>query len=358
MRQRISNSDALLALQRGLTGSRVLAGTRYMDDPACLAAYADYYMAVSMAQAIRACAISGLRPSSVLDMGAGPGSVSLALAGLGARSFTLVDSSPGALSMASDALAVMSRESGEPFAVSTVVADLESPLLPLPPGATYDLVAFGHCLNEIGGADTGAGAATLARRLAIVMRSAAFLAPGGSVLIMEPATLQAGRAAIALRDRLVAAGWAVNSPCSIAGPCPALAAGPTTTCHDESSWDVPTVVRSLAQGAGLDRDLIKMTWFVLRPPPAEGGGLVVVPSPGDSYRVVSAPMLNKGGRVRYLLCGPSGRFPFSARKDDENAAHEGFFSLGRYDLVTIAEPEFREGGWGFGPRTRIKRLDR
>ena len=28
------------------------------------------------------------------------------------------------------------------------------------------------------------------------------------------------------------------------------------------------------------------------------------------------------------------------------------------DLVTIAEPEFREGGWGFGPRTRIKRLDR
>ena len=67
-------------------------------------------------------------------------------------------------------------------------------------------------------------------------------------------------------------------------------------------------------------------------------------------------MLNKGGRIRYLLCGPSGRFPFSARKGDENAAREGFFSLGRYDLVSIAEPELREGGWGFGPRTRMKRL--
>jgi SAM-dependent methyltransferase len=174
MKRLITSSDALLALQRGLTGDRNLAGTRYMDDPACLTAYADYYLAVSKAQTLRACSLSGLRPSAVLDMGAGPGSVSLALAGLGARSFTLVDSSSRALSMASEALAEMSREYGEPFAVSTLVADLESVALPLPPGVAYDLVAFGHCLNEIGGADAGpvADAAALARRLGIVRRSA------------------------------------------------------------------------------------------------------------------------------------------------------------------------------------------
>ncbi|PKL08353.1 MAG: hypothetical protein CVV51_09410 [Spirochaetae bacterium HGW-Spirochaetae-7] len=348
MKRLITSSDALLALQRGLTGDRNLAGTRYMDDPACLTAYADYYLAVSKAQTLRACSLSGLRPSAVLDMGAGPGSVSLALAGLGARSFTLVDSSSRALSMASEALAEMSREYGEPFAVSTLVADLESVALPLPPGVAYDLVAFGHCLNEIGGADAGpvADAAALAR----------------SVLVIEPATLRASRVTIALRDTLVAEGWTVSSPCSNAGPCPALASSTTATCHDESGWDVPVAVRRLAERAGLDRDRIKMSWFVLRPPSVDDGVRLEAPPEappvGGSYRVVSDSMLNKGGRVRYLLCGREGRFPFSARRDDEAAARAGFFSLGRYDLVSVLKPELRQGGWGFGPRTSIVRLDR
>ena len=68
-------------------------------------------------------------------------------------------------------------------------------------------------------------------------------------------------------------------------------------------------------------------------------------------------MLNKGGRVRYLICGPGGRFPFSAKKDDGAARRAGFFDLQRYDLVRIAEPEIREGGWGFGPSTRIIKMD-
>lgn len=68
-------------------------------------------------------------------------------------------------------------------------------------------------------------------------------------------------------------------------------------------------------------------------------------------------MLNKGGRVRYLICGPGGRFPFSAKKDDERARLAGFFELGRYALIRIREPERREGGWGFGPCTSIEALD-
>jgi hypothetical protein len=72
------------------------------------------------------------------------------------------------------------------------------------------------------------------------------------------------------------------------------------------------------------------------------------------YRVVSEPMLNKAGRVRYLLCGNRGRFPFSAKRDDPAAAAGGFFGLARYDLIQVEEPESREGGgWGFGPGTRI-----
>jgi hypothetical protein len=67
-------------------------------------------------------------------------------------------------------------------------------------------------------------------------------------------------------------------------------------------------------------------------------------------------MLNKGGRVRYLICGAGGRFPFSARKDDPVAARAGFFSLGRYDLLRIHQPGLREGGWGFGTETMLEHV--
>jgi hypothetical protein len=128
---------------------------------------------------------------------------------------------------------------------------------------------------------------------------------------------------------------------------------------------MPEAVRRLAEAAGLDREKIKMFWLVLQPPGrvlegdrAESGSAAVngdrAASEAQVYRVVSEPMLNKAGRVRYLLCGQRGRFPFSARKDDPVAAAAGFFGLARYDLIRVEEPESREGGgWGFGPATRI-----
>ena len=360
----------LLALQRGLTGDRPLAGAGYMDDPALLAAYDDYYRHVSRAQMLRICGLTGIHPRSVLDMGAGPGSMSLALAERGAWSFALVDASAKALELARASLesslakgTTAADATGKPFSISTTVADLESP--EAVPAGRYDLAVFGHCLNEI-----SAGEDRIARRLAIVQRAATALAAGGAVLVIDPATLAASRDALALRDRLVSAGWRVLAPCTWRGPCPALSAGANHTCHDESAWDVPAGVRRLAESAGLDRDLIKMTWYLIEPPAAMSGSVPALQAdlpqadlPQASavlaamYRVVSSPMLNKGGRVRYLICGPGGRFPFSAKKDDGTARRAGFFDLQRYDLVHIAEPEIREGGWGFGLSTSIVKID-
>jgi len=366
---RRSDPRSLLALQRGLTGDRSLAGSGYMDDPSLLAAYDDYYRHVSRAQMLRICDLTGIRPLSVLDMGAGPGSMSLALAERGARSFALVDASAMALELARSSLSSIvkgaaegttdvANASGKPVSVYTTAADLES--AEAVPAGSFDLVVFGHCLNEIGIGDD-----RIQRRLAIVLRSATALATGGAVLVIDPATLAASRDALALRDALVATGWRVRAPCTWSGPCPALVAGPNHTCHDESAWEVPASVRRLAESAGLDRDLIKMTWYLIEPPPGPREAVptvaVHVPRgkqlPDDAYRVVSSPMLNKGGRVRFLLCGPGGRFPLSAKKDDGAALRAGFFDLRRYDLVRIAEPEMREGGWGYGSLTSIVKVD-
>lgn len=331
---------ALLRLQRGLTGERELAGAAYMEDPELLGAYLLYYWTSSYAQASRAMALSGLKPRRVLDLGSGPGPMAAAALDRGAASAFLIDGSERALALARRLL-------GE--AALTAGADLES----LPPGRLegegFDLVMLGHALNELSGPDA------ISRRAAVVREAAARLAPGGSVLIIEPATMAAAREAMALRDLLVAEGWVVMAPCSRSGPCPALQAGLGQSCHDEAGWEPPDFVLELAARCGLDRGLVKMSWFRLRPPAASLAGEDAIVS-RDAYRVVSEPMLNKAGRVRRLLCGPAGRFPLSAKRGDPAAEAAGFFALGRYELLRIIDPELREGGWGVGPATRLKRL--
>ncbi len=327
-------ASAVLRLQRGLTGERALVGSSYMDDPDALGAYLLYYWPVSYAQATRALNLSGLSAARALDLGSGPGPVAAAIADRLGASSVLVDSSEAALALAARLIP----------GAATLRADLESP--EAVPGTGYGLVSFGHSLNEIAAGRED----RIERRRTVLDRAAAVLVPGGSILVMEPATLAASRDAISLRDSLVADGWRVLAPCPHDRPCPALAAGPTHTCHDESTWDIPQLVSELARRAGLDRRLIKTSWFVLTPPAPSSAKETPL-----RYRVVSEPMLNKAGRIRYLLCGPEGRFPFSARRDDPVASEAGFFSLERYDLIRVSRPEIRENGWGMASGTEIER---
>lgn len=327
----------VLRLQRGLTGSRELAGAGYMDDAGLLGAYLLYYWPVSWAQSARALRLSGmggrLNGARVLDLGSGPGPMAAAALDLGAASATLMDKSRAALDLAGGLLR------GQ--AAGTVQADLDG-AFSIPPGP-YDLIVAGHVLNEI------AGPNALERRLRLLESVLPSLSRDGAVLVMEPATLDASRSLLALRDNLAARGWRVLAPCTHSEPCPALAAGPQHTCHDQAAWSMPTVVAGLARIAGLDRGLVKASWLALAPPGQATG------SRPNAWRVVSEPMLNKAGRVRYLVCGQGRRFPFSAKRGDPAAERAGFFSLSRYDLITVAEPERRESGWGFGPATALRK---
>ncbi len=344
-----------------------------MDDPALLEAYLSYYWPVSYAQASRVMELGGLRLLRVLDLGAGPGPMAAAAFDRGATLLYLVDHSGAALRLAERLLVDPGRYAGQVYApgeeasvpgahihssrtaksadVHCIQADLEAP--ESIPAGQFDLVILGHCLNELGAGEPDQRV-RVERRANLVSRTAAALVPGGSVMIVEPATLASARDGMALRDHLAGLGWHISGPCTRQGPCHALAAGENHSCHDEAAWAMPESVRSLAEGAGLDREKIKMFWLVLRPPARGLSGGRAAPD-DQSYRVVSEPMLNKAGRVRYLLCGQRGRFPFSARKGDPAATKAGFFGLRRYDLIRVEAPEDREGGgWGFGQETRIR----
>lgn len=389
------------ALQAGLTGDRVLAGASYMENPALLRAYLEYYWPVSHAQALHALRVSAPalaeagfgRFRTVIDAGSGPGPVAAAFAAAGCDSLVLADSSSKALDLARriipERTVPLERPAPPPcstLSIETVCMDIADPdpaLIPM--WGKADCISFGHSLNEIapGAADR------VERRVSVLERWAGALSPahtasgsGGVILVIEPALLSTSRDLLAVRNMLVSRGWRVLAPCvgRSALACPALDAGESQTCHTDVLWEPNATVSRIAESLGISKDTLKMTWFFLQPPRS----LDSSQSPGSEHlgathtgathtgathpggvaagldapypcRVVSEPMLNKGGRLRRLVCGEKGRFPLSVPAGSPEAERTFFEFLVRGELVIISEPECRDSGWGIGPRTRLDR---
>lgn len=326
-------ADAIAAgvkeLSRGLTGDRSLAGVRYLSRGDLLGAYLLYYWPVSFAQTLFALRRAGVaRGQRALDLGSGPGPGALALLEAGWKHVTAADRSPEALALAQKLAAREGRR------LDTQVWNAEGDL---PQGGPWDLIVAGHVFNEL-----AAGASDrIERRAALLKSLTSRLAPGGRVLVLEPAAHGPNADALALRDAVVAAGWWVEGPCFFQGPCPARAAG--AACHDVLNWKVPHLVAQTARRAGIDKRQLPFTWLLLSPQATK-------PQDPELVRVVSEPMLNKAGRRRVVVCGATGRFSLSApgafRSPVWNAVNRG-------QALRVANPELREGGWGLGPSTRL-----
>lgn len=344
-------------LSRGFTRDRALAGERYLGDPDLLGAYLLHYWPVSYSQALLAVsmmqqALRAMRPGgssrlgTALDVGAGPGPVSLALLDSGATRVTAVDRSGAALSLA--------RRIADARDQELVTRTWDATGTSAPPRGPFDLIALGHTLNELWAGHTD----RIQLRAELVQRIAAELAPAGRILIVEPALMTTAREAIQVRDRLVAAGFVVELPCIWQGACPAL---PDGTCHGEFDWSPPAGMVRLAHAARIGRETLKMAWFVLRRAgePAARSDAPVSSSPdGGLYRVVSDPLLSKSGRVRYLVCGPLGRFALSAAKSERGPGLAPFFRLARGDGIRFTGAVRRETGWGLDQRSSIDVVER
>jgi hypothetical protein len=115
-------------------------------------------------------------------------------------------------------------------------------------------------------------------------------------------------------------------------------------------------MKALSQRTGLDRSAVKSCCFFFM---REGEATVR----RQGWRVVSEQRLNKAGRSRASICGPtltangaSGRFNLSAPQDLIADGPSGKRSISRSDHLVILDPELRETGWGLGPETRIERI--
>jgi SAM-dependent methyltransferase len=330
---------AVARLSRGLTRERELAGARYLDEERLLGAYLLFYWPISYLQARGILSELPRRPRAVLDLGSGPGPVAFAALDAGAAEVVAADRSARALAAAR----ALARAAGEPLATREWNPSRGRPLAELAPGKRHDVVTLGHVLNELfGGPDADA------RRAALLEEALALVAPGGSLVVLEPALRDTSRALLRVRDLLVARGATVRAPCLFRGPCPALLRE-TDWCHAERAIEPPPLVAQLAKAAGLRKEAVKMSYLVLAPP----GEAWAEPPPGRVFRIVSEPLPSKG-RLRYMGCGPEGRMGLSLQEKHVTAANARFERLLRGDVVEVTGAEPRGDGIALGDGSTVR----
>ncbi len=332
-------SAAVERLSRGFTRERELAGARYLDDDRLLGAYLLFYWPVSYLQARGVLSELPRRPRSALDLGSGPGPMAFAALDVGAAEALAADRSARALGAARD----LSARAGEPLATREWNPTRGRPLAELAQGRRFDLVTVGHALNELFRGESAAE-----RRAALLEEALALLAPGGSLVVIEPALRETSRALLSVRDLLVGRGVAVRAPCLWRGPCPALQRE-NDWCHAERPIEPPPLVAEIGRRAGLRKEAVKMTTLVLAP----RGEAWAEPPPGRVFRIVSEPLPSKG-RLRYMGCGPQGRLGLALQARHLTDRNRRFERLARGDVVEVSGVEVRGDGLRLGEGSAVR----
>jgi ribosomal protein RSM22 (predicted rRNA methylase) len=353
-----SLAQAVVNLSRLFTTARTSLLPRYLDDPAHAAAYLSYFLPVNLSK------VQALldelpndnshetadRSMAVLDLGCGPGTGSLALldwlwhrSPKRAKSLSVLaaDASQGPLQEAERLWGAYCQEVGMPDqGLRCVEGNLEHPLKgdlgkQIVRGGPYDLIMMANCLNEL----FSTAADPPAERAAVVGQLLPFLAPRGTIMIVEPALRQTARALHQMRNHLLKQGLCtVYSPCLHEGACPALD-HPDDWCHEERPWETPPAIAALDREVGFIKDALKFSYLLLR----TDGRTIVTRSP-QTFRVVSELRELKGEK-RAWLCNETGR-PEVGRLDrkasPQNAALDSWHRGAIVQIARIVRKE-REG---------------
>jgi hypothetical protein len=289
-------------IHRGLTGERALIGTRYLADPELRREYAQEIAPRTGAALAKILGEvyggDAPAPARAVDLGAGTGAAGAALRARFGAALEIVS---------------VDRVAGP----GVLAADLARGL---PAGlGRFELLVAAHLLGELFLEQAPAARSEALARRVLAWRDT-LLAPGGLIILVEPALRETSRALLAVRDRLLAAGLYVVAPCFFTGPCPALARE-RDWCHDAAR---------VANGARVD-----FSYLVLRAEP-------VAPAPAGTFRVVSDRLVEKG-RLKVFGCGPSGRHALVRLDRAASAENAAMDALERGGVVSLEGAETAEG---------------
>ncbi len=231
----------------------------------------------------------------VLDVGAGYGTTSLGVArfarrhGVEAVEVTAIERDPRAID-AFTALARRAPEAGLTAALSLDVRRADARAFDAGRLGPFDLICLGLSLGELFGTDPGAELAAEPYLRALAAR----LAPGGALVVIEPALRTHARALQRLRDRFLEGALRVHAPCFTDAPCPLLRRE-RDWCHGQLPLPLPVPLAPIAEAAGLRRTRLTYSYLTLR----EGAPA------RDRWRIVGGPVRSKG-KAEWDACGPAG----------------------------------------------------
>lgn len=245
--------------------------------PEAIAAYLVVRMPATFAAVAHSLAAVGdavSRPKSLLDLGAGPGTATVAalLQWPSIMSATLVERDPA---MARVAPAIVGAVAGESADIRVVQGDLKTADM-----QPHDVVILGYSLNEIPASER---AALLERAWALASRM---------LVLVEPGTPEGFRGVLRARRQLLGLGAHVVAPCPHGLRCPME--GTESWCHFAER-----VARSRRHRQAKEADVgwedEKFSYLaVSREAP-----------PAAAARILTPPQVTKGW-VRLDLCLPNG----------------------------------------------------
>lgn len=319
-------SNIVTRLNKGLTESRELAGGSYMNDSDYLSGYLLYYWIVSYRQIGYILDRIEFGRDSALDLGAGPGALSIAMLDRGVVNVTAADKSQKALDLLRSIAQSMN------YSVKTSVFDGESPFHQ-PADEKYDLITCGHFINELWKGEPDA----IKKKMDFIMKLSERLSKNGKIILMEPAVNSISKELLSVRDALVENGLHVINPCLFSGKCPAASLD-NAFCHSDTDWTPPDDFLKIAKAAGIRKNILKMSYFVFSKELPAGQE--------DKYIVVSDPMLSKSGFIRYYICGRGERITLRAKKDERSHMwYKDFTELKRGDTISFENAVLRETGY-------------
>jgi len=260
----------------------------YFADPRLLAAYGVFFLPQSFTRTsialAQTCGLRGWKPSrqvpAILDLGSGPGSCGVAAAyrlrQAGCKKINLygVDKSPSALaSMESFAQATL----GEDVETKTRIGDASRP--ETWPEGPFDLIVAGFVMNEMPQLDHAA-------LLRWFSELKAKLAPGGLILILEPALRITAERLQKLSDDIAAGEMIRIAPELDARPDPQLGPGEHWS-HETRAWDAPASTEFVNRHLHRDLREVRFSFAAFSDAP-------LTPLPSGLSRLISDVQIIKG----------------------------------------------------------------
>lgn len=278
---------------------------------------------------------------SVLDLGAGPGTASIACAIFFSQHLPKVKLDIVAFEqnkgIAQDASALFlqlaeKKHSFKIFSERALPTQIDRLLKRKP----FQLIIAANMLNEFSSVQQQH---ELTRFLC-----EKYLAENASLLLLDPALQKSTRELMQLRDLLLnvsedsrpqSANLKVLAPCLHQGPCPMLKWSKRDWCHFYVEWECPKLIRDIDHAIGNKHDYLKMAYMILKKQKRED---VDIARGNISWRVVSSPM-NSKGKAELLLCGENERLQ-RITHFDKDLAHRKvrhFNTAKRGDIISWHE---------------------